>query len=366
MSAFQGCPLTSLSIPGKVTKLGSRFMSGTKIESIFLPASFSIYDKDVFDCSTLKSFNVDANNEKFKSVDGVLFSKSGKTLYKVPTSYGSSYTVPEGVENLYAYSFSECKATKVTLPSSLINIGEWAFYTAKITELNIPAKVQTIESDVFVNCYSLKKVTISAENPYICLYDNVIYNKEKTMLITGIPSLSTRTQLNIPSTVKVIAAYALDVCDYTRVIIPKTVTTMSENALNLTYLELISLPDSMKVIPDQLLMDCRSLKAIFIPKGVAYIGHNFLQRVDDITVDIYYEGTEAEWKAIERDYFQPSYANTTFHFNASGLPSSVTPIANVNMDVQKNDGRTYNLQGQIVDDSYRGIVIKDGRKFIRR
>lgn len=366
MSVFQGCPLTSLTIPGKVTKLGSRFMSGTKIESISLPASFSIYDKDVFDCSTLKSFNVDANNEKFKSVDGVLFSKSGKTLYKVPTSYGSSYTVPEGVETLYAYSFSECKATKVTLPSSLINIGEWAFYFAKITELNIPAKVQTIESDVFVNCYSLKKVTISAENPYICLYDNVIYNKEKTMLITGIPSLSTRTQLNIPSTVTVIAAYALDVCNYTRVIIPKTVTTMGENALNLPYLELISLPDSMKVIPDQLLQDCRSLKAIFIPKGVTYIGHNFLQRVEDITVDIYYEGTEAKWKAIERDYFQPSYANTTFHFNAPGLPSSVTPIANVNMDVQKNDGRTYNLQGQIVDDSYRGIVIKDGRKFIRR
>lgn len=368
---FQGCPLTSLTIPDKVTKLGSRFIADTKIVSISLPASYSTYvpnpnvNNDPFECSTLKAINVDANNTIFKSVDGVLFSKSGKTLYRVPNGHGSSYTVPEGVEIINANAFSWSPATKVTLPSTLTEIGEYAFYFAKVTELNIPANVQTLASRIFINS-SIKKVTISAENPYICLYDNVIYNKEKTKLITGISSLYISGQHNIPSTVTEMAEYAFTGCRYTRVIIPKTLTTMGRNALNLSYLELISLPDSMEVIPDQLLQDCSKLKAIFIPKGVTYIGFNFLMRADSVTRDIYYEGTKEEWDAIKRNGSQPSYANTTFHFNAPGLPSSVTPIANVNMDVQKNDGRTYNLQGQIVDDSYRGIVIKDGRKFIRR
>lgn len=366
-SAFQGCPLTSLTIPDKVTKLGSRFIQGTKIETLNLPASFSSYSNDVLDCSTLRTINVDENNPKFKSVDGVLFSDTEKTLYKVPVKHGSEYTVPEGVERIYAYAFSSNTATKVTLPSTLTEIGEYAFYFAKVTELNIPANVQTIANDVFINS-SVAKVTVSADNPYICIINNVIYNKDKTKLLLAISSFGIRDsgRLKIPATVKEIAAYAFDGCQYTSVILPKTLTTMGENALNLTKLEFISLPDCMATIPSQLLMDCRSLKAIFIPKGVTYIDHNFLQRVESITVDIYYEGTEEEWKAIPRSYFQPTYENATFHFKAAGLPSELTPIANVNVDSQKNDGRTYNLQGQIVDNSYRGIVIKNGRKYLRK
>ena len=51
------------------------------------------------------------------------------------------------------------------------------------------------------------------------------------------------------------------------------------------------------------------------------------------------------------------------------LPAEVLGIENVdarNAQNNRRDGNAYNLQGQKVGDSYRGIVIKNGRKVLKR
>lgn len=52
-------------------------------------------------------------------------------------------------------------------------------------------------------------------------------------------------------------------------------------------------------------------------------------------------------------------------FNASGNNGGTTGIDKVE-NAKNNDGKMYNLRGQRVDDSYKGIVIMNGKKFLKK
>lgn len=46
--------------------------------------------------------------------------------------------------------------------------------------------------------------------------------------------------------------------------------------------------------------------------------------------------------------------------------SAATGISSVKNDVQKNDGKMYNLNGQVVSESYKGVVIVNGKKYFKK
>ena len=48
------------------------------------------------------------------------------------------------------------------------------------------------------------------------------------------------------------------------------------------------------------------------------------------------------------------------------VEGSTTGISDIRTDENSNDGRIYNLAGQVVDESYKGIVIKNGRKYLAK
>lgn len=52
---------------------------------------------------------------------------------------------------------------------------------------------------------------------------------------------------------------------------------------------------------------------------------------------------------------------TNFNTDASGI----TSITNDNKFGQRNDGKIYNLNGQVVGESYKGIVIINGKKYLK-
>ena len=57
----------------------------------------------------------------------------------------------------------------------------------------------------------------------------------------------------------------------------------------------ITLPQNLTKIGYMAFMDCDSLKELSIPKSVTEIGENALFSIETIR----YEGTKAEWEAIE-------------------------------------------------------------------
>lgn len=71
------------------------------------------------------------------------------------------------------------------------------------------------------------------------------------------------------------------------------------------------------------------------------------------------------WKAEENNKLHSS-TNTTNAKVFLFVEGSTTGISDIRTDENNNDGRIYNLAGQVVDESYKGIVIKNGRKYLAK
>ena len=56
-------------------------------------------------CKQLKAFEVDAENQNFSTIDGVLFNKDCSKLIYYPNAKGQSYTVPNNTKTISQYAF---------------------------------------------------------------------------------------------------------------------------------------------------------------------------------------------------------------------------------------------------------------------
>ena len=154
---------TDITIPAKADLFdvtGVFLSTNTEITTVNLPATIEYLDGLSFlEIPSLQYVFVDAENPKYQSVDGVVFSKDGSTLVYVPSA--NDYSPAEGVTAIghFAYAFSQNKT--VELPSTIQTIGNGAFMVmTNLEEITIPDGVEKISYDTFLDCTSLKKITI--------------------------------------------------------------------------------------------------------------------------------------------------------------------------------------------------------------
>lgn len=84
----------------------------------------------------LKNVVVAADNAKYSSVDGVLYTKDEKTLLCYPAGRtAKAYLVPDGTltVNSAAFAYNDY-VEEITLPAELMTVSQWAFY--ELPELN--------------------------------------------------------------------------------------------------------------------------------------------------------------------------------------------------------------------------------------
>ena len=134
--AFYGCEsLKSINLEHVESIQGAAFAYCLSLESLHIGSQTSYIGFELnytaFEgCTALQEVTVDEHNKMYKSIDGVLFDKSGSVLYLYPGSKaGSEYSVPEGVTKIAEYAFGENKnLKKVVLPQTLAVVGTFAFY----------------------------------------------------------------------------------------------------------------------------------------------------------------------------------------------------------------------------------------------
>ncbi|MBR3582810.1 MAG: leucine-rich repeat domain-containing protein [Kiritimatiellae bacterium] len=125
---FYACSgLMSVTIPNNVTSIGnSAFENCSNLTSMAIGNGVTNIGTHVFSgCNSLESFSVASDNPAFKSVDGLLLTKDGKTLL-----YGvnGDVVIPDGVTELSTYAFNNYgELTSIVIPNSVIRFPTEAF-----------------------------------------------------------------------------------------------------------------------------------------------------------------------------------------------------------------------------------------------
>ena len=187
--------------------------------------------------------------------------------------------IEDGVTSIGSYSFFKCgNMTRITIPDSVTYIGNSAFQScSKLTSVMIPDNVTFIGDSAFRGCQRIKSVTI-------------------------------------PSSVTSIASEVFYGCtSLTNVTIPSSVTSIGYDAFNgCTGLTSVTIPSSVTSISGQAFRGCTGLSSIMIPSSVTYIG-GWAFYGSGLT-SLYYDGTAAQFAAIEKDLHEYKGYSCTGYF----------------------------------------------------
>ncbi len=275
--------LTSITIPESVTSVGHHaFYNCHSLTSITIPEGVTSIDSQTFcDCYSLASITIP---EGVTSIGDFAFCGCNSL---------TAVTIPEGVTSIGDSAFHDCNSlTSITIPEGVTSIDDGAFEgCGSLTSVTIPASVTSIGQWAFYNCDSLTGITVDPDNvDYSSDEYGVLYNGDKTTLIQY-PDDNGRETFEIPETVTSISRDAFAYCG---------------------YIKSVSIPEGVTNIDDQVFFYCSSLTTIKIPVSVISIGYSAFSGCGNLT-DIYYTGTEDEWKQISIDSFNEDLIYAAIH-----------------------------------------------------
>ena len=352
--AFRECmSLSNVTIGSAVTTIDScAFFGCSALVNVTIPKSVTSIGWYAFvKCTSLKNITVDANNTKYKSYSGDLYSKDGTILVQYAIGKtNTTFTIPSTVTTIGegdgytstgtygAFSFSQ-NLISIVIPDSVQRINRGAFSDcAVLSSIAIPKNTTSINSRAFVNTNSIINFSVHKDNEVYKSENGALYSKDGTNLFCVVEKAA--ESFNIPSGVLSIQNEAFK--GYTalkNVIIPNTVTTINSNAFeNCTSLESVIIPSSVSYMSSNVFANCTSLKSvtmlgsitsinrytfenctslesIVISKSVVYISSDTF--LDCISLkNVYFQGTEEEWTNVTvylkgNDYF----TNANVYYN---------------------------------------------------
>lgn len=253
-----------------------------------------------------------------------------------------SVVIEEGVTFTGGRAFFDCyNLTSVSLPTSLKNIGGFTFERCtRLNSITIPENVDSIG--------------------YYAFYNTALWNSQAgpvyidNCLVGYNGNASSNTTLQIKDATKLIANIALiDQKGITNIIIPDSVRFINSGAFNDTGWYL-NQPDGLLYIDNYLVgtkgrydssnqifikegtifiadstfynhsnNKCDVFTSVYIPKSIKYINNYAFRDCVNIS-DVYYSGSEEEWKQIQIGlYGNECLASSNVHYNYTYVKDEV-------------------------------------------
>ncbi len=279
---FSGYPVTSIAYHA--------FANGTIYNITISDNVTAIGEHAFFDCTTLESVELSDN-----------ITEISESMF-----YGcenlKSITIPDGVTAIGAEAFSDCTALEnITISDSVTAIGNYAFYNCTALEnITIPDSVTEIGWGAFYGCTGLESINIP--DGITEIVGRTFYNCTALKNIT------------IPDSVTAIGAEAFYNCTALESItIPKGITSIEEYVFcKCTSLESVMIPEGVASIGVKAFFECTSLTRLALPNSLTVTEIGAFANCLSLT-DVYYSGTQAEWKNITRktDHYECSLNNAT-------------------------------------------------------
>ena len=344
-SAFYNSGLSSIVIPGTVTKVEESAFQGSKLTSAkFLEGA---EDTEVFleryvfmDSKNLKTVTL---SENIVSIGGGLIFGTKVASITIPKSVRESYEAyisdlahsyggalantgylkeiifEDGTETITPYIAKGAESIeKIVIPEGVTTIGASAFCDASsLKQVTLPTSVRKIESAAFHNASSLSQINLP----------------EGIEEIDGFDCTSSLTQIELPKSLKVISSYAfyksgltsielpeglkeIDECAFseselTSIVIPGTVTCVGGSAFQgskLTRVEFLEgTGDTELALNRCAFMDCENLETITLPENIVHMGSCLIYgtKVESITVPKSVRESGATSKL--HDYYSDDY-----------------------------------------------------------
>lgn len=265
-----------------------RVVFGNEVERVPAYAFYTVYLSDVVLSGGIKEIGensldfvtnimVSEDNLYFSSDNhGVLYDKNKIKLILYPIlSTTKEYSIPKGVVEIGYAAFSGAELLEsIEIPDSITEIPDYAMCTSGIKNASLK-NIKTIGKNAFWNsnienviilnedtkvgdgafseAYYLKEVTVGTDISFCCFYGCSVL--EKAILLTGVKNIGQK------------AFFA-----------------------------------------------CEQMKFIEIPKSVTAIEWAAFQYCDNLQ-DVYYEGSEEDWKKINIGELNEWLTNATVHYN---------------------------------------------------
>ena len=248
-----------------------------------------------------------------------------------------SIVIPEGVTSIDGSTFEACTSlTSIVIPDSVTYIGRRAFENCtNLTSILLPESITDIGEDAFKGTAWYEN-EINWEDGVLYLQNYLIkarpeisgnYNIKEGTLITADCAFSRCVNLTgivIPDSLTIIGDYTFEKCvGLTNVDIPNGVISIGLAAFRYCDdLSDVTVADSVSYIAPGAFAHCKSLESFVIPDGVNQISLQmflFCENFKEVTIGknivwiretafyltnlqkIHFNGTKAEWEAIEKD-----------------------------------------------------------------
>lgn len=318
--AFCNTHLKKVLWPNTMWEVGDAALNRCyELESFTLGSETNEIKSSAFEyCTALSNIEL---TPKILYIDARAFANSGLTEISIPKEIETianqafykcealkKIDFSDGVKEIKEAAFSYCSALEeIHLSKVLTKIGKEAFYAcSSLTEITLPKKLINIGEDAFGACKALKEIKVEAGNTAFTSIDGVLFNKEKTTLLTfpfantanyQVPVGTTKiapsafsecnklASIQFPNTLIEIGSEAFYKClKLENITFPSSITAVGEGALyGCEGLLQVELSKSMTIIPDNLLSKCTKLQKIKIPEGINKIAYQAFGNCSSLT-----------------------------------------------------------------------------------
>ena len=290
---FSGQPLTQVTFqddgthPSKLETIGERAFAYTPLESVSLPRSLKTAGLETFSdmaklrsvtvgpnvqadglfaafvrTPLLESIEVDAANQNYQSLAGVLYTKGLTHLATYPQAKnaGGAYAVAEGTSTIDEGAFSSAQITSLTLPSSLRSVSKGAFVGSQVTSLTLPDGFESMDDTAFWYMPKLERVDLGGATT---LPDSAFRYDKALAEVNFRPDLNRLTD---------VGDYAFDTTALTSATLPDSVTSIGKGAFsNDTALTSVHLGSGVASIGESAFVGANNLASLTVdPANTVY------------------------------------------------------------------------------------------------
>ena len=398
--AFMYCHnLTSVTLPNSVTSIGDLAFCGCSgLTSVTIPNSVtSIGSSAFYNCSGLISIIVESGNTTYDSRNNcnAIIETASNTLW-----YGCKNTnIPNGVTSIAHHAFYNCYGlTFVVIPKSVINISNYAFdgcsaLTSVTVDINTP---RTIFANTFSNSANATlyvpagsksayeaanywknfkeiveppaSVTIAMKTGSGAARNMIAYSSRYALDFSNRPEIKAYIVCGYSGNKDVLLVHVKVVPPYTGMVIKTSnsiydggeyeVPTTSEDYYYSNLL--VPVVETRTVTPTEII-DEEEFTNFSI--GTLYGGATGFVRIT------------SNWTAHDKSYLRvptslyegSANARQQGGFGIIFEDDEATGISNLNDNVNDNvdaNAPRYNIAGQRVGASYKGVVIQNGKKIL--